>query len=201
MRLTTWGGICLALALLAAAPAAAQERSGSGVARHSADAPAMAASPYAGMAKRSVKAISEEQIGDLRAGRGMGLALAAELNGYPGPRHVLDLADALDLSEAQRSKLEELFAAMQAESVPIGAHLIAQETELDSQFAHKMVTFESLLTAMEAIGRSQTALRVSHLKYHLLTRALLTPAQVQHYNEARGYATHPAHEPRLHAND
>ena len=41
--------------------------------------------PYAGLEGRSVKALSEQQIADLRAGRGMGLALAAELNGYPGP--------------------------------------------------------------------------------------------------------------------
>jgi hypothetical protein len=39
--------------------------------------------PYAGLAGRSIKALSEQQIADLQAGRGMGLALAAELNGYP----------------------------------------------------------------------------------------------------------------------
>jgi hypothetical protein len=54
--------------------------------------------PYAGLEARSIKTLSDQQIGDLRAGRGMGLALAAELNGYPGPMHVLELADALGLS-------------------------------------------------------------------------------------------------------
>ena len=42
------------------------------------------ASPYAGWEHRPAKALSKEQIADLRAGRGMGLALPAELNGYPG---------------------------------------------------------------------------------------------------------------------
>ena len=42
-------------------------------------------SPYVGSEKRSLKALTDQQIADLRAGRGMGLALAAELNGYPGP--------------------------------------------------------------------------------------------------------------------
>ena len=57
--------------------------------------------PYAGMQQRSVKALSEQQIADLRAGKGMGLALAAELNGYPGPIHVLELGDQLNLSSVQ----------------------------------------------------------------------------------------------------
>src|SRR5438105_4502530 len=66
--------------------------------------------PYAGLEVRSIKALSDQQIGDLRAGRGMGLALAAELNGYPGPMHVLELADSLSLSDQQRAKIQELFA-------------------------------------------------------------------------------------------
>jgi len=39
--------------------------------------------------------LSEQQIRDLRAGLGLSLALAAEFNGYPGPRHRIELADAL----------------------------------------------------------------------------------------------------------
>ena len=49
---------------------------------------ANAQTPYAGMQTRPIKALSEQQVADLGAGRGMGLALAAELNGYPGPSHV-----------------------------------------------------------------------------------------------------------------
>jgi hypothetical protein len=65
-----------------------------------------AQSPYSGMQTRSIKALSEQQVADLTAGRGMGLALAAELNGYPGPFHVLELADKLifPLSNARASK-------------------------------------------------------------------------------------------------
>jgi len=74
--------------------------------------------PYAGLEGRSIKALSEQQVADLRAGRGMGLALAAELNGYPGPMHVLEMADALDLSGQQRAKMQKLFAAMKAEAIP-----------------------------------------------------------------------------------
>ena len=58
---------------------------------------------------RSIKALSEQQVNELGAGRGMGLALAAELNGYPGPSHVLELADKLELSADQRAKVQRLF--------------------------------------------------------------------------------------------
>jgi len=44
---------------------------------------AMSQQPYAGLQNRSIKTLSDQQIADLNAGRGMGLALAAELNGYP----------------------------------------------------------------------------------------------------------------------
>ena len=62
----------------------------------------------------------DQQVSDLRAGRGMGLALAAELNGYPGPSHVLVFADQLRLSSEQRTKVQEMFAAMKSETTPIG---------------------------------------------------------------------------------
>jgi hypothetical protein len=74
-------------------------------------------SPYVGFEGRAIKSLSDQQIGDLRAGRGIGLALAAELNGYPGPSHVLELAESLGLSEAQRARVQELFVAMKAETV------------------------------------------------------------------------------------
>ena len=64
---------------------------------------------YAGMQTREVKALSREEMADLTAGRGMGLALAAEFNGYPGPRHMLDLASQLSLTDEQRTGIQQLF--------------------------------------------------------------------------------------------
>ena len=69
----------------------------------------LAQSPYAGMQTRPIKALSTQQVDDLRAGRGMGLALAAELNGYPGPSHVLELSEKLALSPAQKERIQKLF--------------------------------------------------------------------------------------------
>ena len=42
-------------------------------------------SPYAGQESRAIKALSDSEIDDLANGRGMGLAKAGELNGYPSP--------------------------------------------------------------------------------------------------------------------
>jgi len=164
------GAVAL-LALIAFAPAAL----------------AQSQQPYASLEARPIKALSEQQIADLRAGRGMGLALAAELNGYPGPMHVLEMADALDLSSQQRAKIQELFAVMKADAIPLGERLIAQEAELDKAFANKTITAATLAASTEAIGATHSALRQTHLKYHLSTVEELTPAQTQRYAELRGY--------------
>src|SRR5215813_5702216 len=143
--------------------------------------------PYTGLQDRQIKALSSQQIDDLRAGRGMGLALAAELNGYPGPLHVLELADALQLSERQRTETKRLFEAMKAETVPIGERIIADEAALDRQFADKSVTRASLDEALSRIARNQAELRAAHLRYHLAMVELLSPAQTARYAELRGY--------------
>jgi hypothetical protein len=116
----------------------------------------------------------------------MGLALAAELNGYPGPSHVIELADKLHLSDAQRAKVAELFAAMRAETIPIGECLIAQEQDLERLFATKTITPLSLDEAVGSIVRTQGALRAAQFEYHLTTVAELRE-QVRPYAELRSY--------------
>jgi hypothetical protein len=90
---------------------------------------ANAQTPYAGLQTRTIKSLSEQQVADLGAGRGMGLALAAELNGYPGPSHVLELADKLELSVDQRASVQAMFDAMKAEAIPLGSKLLEQEAD------------------------------------------------------------------------
>lgn len=151
----------------------------------------LAQTPYAGMQMRPIKALSEQQLSDLNAGRGMGLALAAELNGYPGPSHVLEFADKLQLSPDQRSQVQALFDSMKSEALPLGTKLIEQESDLDRQFANRSVTPESLKASTAAIAATQGALRETHLKYHLSTAAILSPVQMQRYAELRGYGGQP----------
>src|SRR5215510_10931862 len=119
---------------------------------------------YAGMQERSVKALSNQQIADLRAGRGMALALAAELNGYPGPLHVLELADRLQLTIEQERRVRQLYEGMKAEAIAVGEKLIAIERELDQECAAHTMTTTKLASLMVQIGGTQGELRAVHLK-------------------------------------
>jgi hypothetical protein len=113
------------------------------------------------MQTRSIKALSEQQIADLKAGRGMGLALAAELNGYPGPVHVLELSDKLGLSAEQKSRIEALFESMKAEAVPLGEKLLAQETTLDQHDRGPTAKYSSQISPADCpnpLSRADAAL-------------------------------------------
>lgn len=159
----------------------------------------LAQSPYAGMQTRPIKALSSQQIDDLNAGRGMGMALAAELNGYPGPAHVLELSEKLALSSAQKERVQKLFESMKAEATPLGARLIEQEGTLDRQFADRSITPQALKDAVAQIGSTQAELRNAHLKYHLETAEMLSPDQMKQYAELRGYTSDaPATHHRMH---
>lgn len=178
----------LALVLSLAATAAAAQPHGHRHGSHGAHGGGPTPSqPYAGAEARPIKALSDEQVADLRAGRGMGLALAAELNGYPGPMHVLELADRLGLAPDQRARVEALFGAMKQEAIALGERVIEAEAALDRLFASRTVTSESLAAATQAVGMAQGALRASHLRHHLATAEVLTPEQIARYDRARGY--------------
>jgi hypothetical protein len=153
-------------------------------------------SPYAGLETRSVKSLSDKQIEDLRAGRGMGFALSAELNGYPGPLHVLELANELRLSDAQRAKTQELYHAVKGETVPLGEKLIEQEAELDKAFAAGAATPEIIADLTRRIGVTQAGIRAAHLGFHLSTKDLLSAWQLQRYAELRGYGSRAHSEHR-----
>ena len=147
----------------------------------------IAASPYAGLETRSIKALSPERIAALEAGSGAGYALAAELNGYPGPRHVLDLADALELTPAQRARTEALFSEMQRGAVSLGRELIRREAGLEKLFRDGAAAEPALMEQTAAIGATEARLRATHLKYHIRMADILTAAQRRKYNMLRGY--------------
>ena len=143
--------------------------------------------PYAGMQDRQIKALSPEQIDGLRSGRGMAMALPAELNRYPGPMHVLEHADRLGLSPDQRAALERQMQAMRAAAIALGERLIALEAELDALFASGKAEGSSVERPTAEIGVAQGQLRAVHLRMHLQTRATLSDAQVAEYVRLRGY--------------
>jgi Spy/CpxP family protein refolding chaperone len=125
-------------------------------------------------------------VDDLLAGRGMGMARPAELNGYPGPMHVLDLRDRLGLSPEQEAAVRAAFARMEAAAKPLGAELVERERALDRAFAGGGVTTEAVRSMAAAVGDLQGRLRAVHLAAHVETRAVLTDEQVRAYDALRG---------------
>ena len=194
MKLPGQVALCFALVCAFSVPATSQHHDGTAMPGLSADATTTPVSPYVGMERRAVKALSEQQIADLKTGRGMGLALAAELNGYPGPLHVLELADALQLTHEQRTRTKALFEAMKIETISIGEGILVEEVSLNRLFAEKVVTQALLDGAAGRIGTAQGALRSAHLRYHLAMVNLLTPAQIAHYAKLRGYVPSGPHQ-------
>jgi len=147
-----------------------------------------AADGYPGQQTRAIKSLAPEDVTDLLNGRGMGLAKAGELNHYPGPAHVIELHDKLDLTPDQLSAVQASFERMGAAAKPLGAELIERESALDRAFADGTVTQETLADATAAIGALQGRLRAVHLAAHLETHALLTRAQIARYDALRGYS-------------
>ncbi|MDH3713837.1 MAG: hypothetical protein OET44_08340 [Gammaproteobacteria bacterium] len=173
------------LAALAVAASGLVLRSVAGAA--SVGEPSKVESPYRGQQTRAIKALSPQQIDDYLNGRGLGYAKAAELNHYPGPRHVLDLAGELELTSRQTDKSQLIFAAMNAEAVALGKRLVEKESELDQQFANESIDESSLRELLTEIGGLEAELRYVHLSAHLKQKALLTGRQVHIYDRLRGY--------------
>jgi hypothetical protein len=143
--------------------------------------------PYAGQQSRDVKALSADEVDSLLAGKGMGFAKAAELNGFPGPAHVLELAPALHLTDEQRRQTEAIFASMQERAKTAGSALVDEERSLDASFRTKAVTSESLARSLARIGELQAQVRAAHLEAHLAQARILTDGQAARYASLRGY--------------
>jgi len=148
---------------------------------------AQTTSPYTGQEPRAIKALSEEEIRDLLEARGMGLAKAAELNSYPGPLHVLQLATELGLSDAQRKATDSLYASMRQRARSIGRQIVEAERTLDRAFVNGAIEPATLRSQVGAIATLQGELRAVHLEAHLAQHALLTPEQITRYDVLRGY--------------
>jgi len=144
-------------------------------------------SPYAGEESRSIKSLSAREIKSLRNGAGMGFAKLAELNHFPGPKHVLAIADDLELSSSQLASTESLYNEMRSRAMELGEQLIEKERQLDTQFSDASITELALNKALLEIGRLRAQLRYVHLEAHLRQRRLLTDEQVEKYDAIRGY--------------
>lgn len=100
---------------------------------------------------------------------------------------MLELADALTLTPAQREESERLLHTHKAQARTLGAQVVAAERELDRLFASGSVDAAELAVAVSSAGQAHIAYRLSHLEAHRVQRELLSAAQVAEYDRRRGY--------------
>jgi len=151
------------------------------------------ASPYVGQERREIKALSKEEVGGYLSGDGMGFAKAAELNHYPGPKHVLLLAERLQLSDEQRARTETIFQKMKDQAVSLGKQLVEKERLLDARFAAANISSNELEQLVIEVSVIQGQIRAAHLQAHIAERAVLTADQLVRYDALRGYEISGAH--------
>lgn len=151
-------------------------------------------SEYAGEEMRGIKSLSADEIEGLKAGAGTpfnGMAKPAELNGYPGPRHVLDAYEAgeFELSGRQLRQVRSLFNEMKKQAIPLGEQIIQVEQEMDDAFSSGEINAEDLKLYISKSGGLYSELRFVHLYTHLKMMEVLSAEQVEIYNQLRGYTS------------
>lgn len=144
-------------------------------------------SPYAGQELREIKTLSSEDIAELKRGGGWGLAKAAELNGVPGPSHVLEMKRHIGLSADQKASTQRIFEQMREDAMVEGKRLIAAEMALEIGFREGSSDQHSLRARLRQIEAIRANLRYVHLAAHLRMMGVLKEEQVKRYNELRGY--------------
>ena len=145
------------------------------------------ASPHAHGQSAELASLSEAEVRALRSDAGMGLARAAELSHFPGPKHLLELASALGLDAAQVARVEEIHSAMHAQAVAKGEAILEAEGHLAHLFASGHASVESVTRATSQLGELRGALQAIHLIGHLEAAHVLSAEQIAHYDRLRGY--------------
>ena len=148
-------------------------------------------SQYAGQQARKIKSLSQDDINELLRGGGWGLAKAAELNGIPGPAHLLELKSELNLSAVQIAAIAGIHKNMRIAAVRKGKELIKLEQRLEFQFVNKTLNEDRLKKILKDIAEVRSVLRFIHLSTHLKTPELLRPSQIIKYKILRGYQDDP----------
>ena len=148
-------------------------------------------SKYVGQEHRNIKSLSPDDIKELKRGGGWGLAKAAELNGVPGPAHILEMAEKINLTDEQKRKIQKIYNDMKVEAVALGEQLIRLELELNSGFSNGTINKILLDKSVREIEKVRAKLRLVHLSTHLKTPNILSNEQIILYNELRGYSKDP----------
>jgi hypothetical protein len=146
-------------------------------------------SKYIGQEKRDIKSLSNDDIKELRTGAGWGLAKAAELNGLPGPKHILEIKKEIELTAAQEKMIIALYEDMNRKAIELGNKLIEYEKELNNRFAERNINEKVLEELLIKIAETYKSLRYTHLSAHLKTPSIISEEQIKKYNKLRGYSS------------
>ncbi|MBD2001282.1 hypothetical protein H6G00_32610 [Leptolyngbya sp. FACHB-541] len=157
-------------------------------------------SPYSNQLSGPVRGLSIQEIDDLLNGHGAGYARTAELNSYPGPAHVLELQEQLELSAEQIQRIETVFQEMNTKAKNIGQEIVVREQEFSASFASGVITPAELQTQTESLAELYGELRATHLEAHLEITPMLSSEQITAYNTLRGYTSSEAPNEHHHRN-
>lgn len=149
-------------------------------------------SKYIGQESRITKSLSSEDIESLETGTGDafgGMAKLAELNGYPGPRHILDLEKELGLTTVQKENITIIYNDMKREALKLGQEILQIEKTANELFANKSISDSELQRLILKSAENYGKLRYIHLNTHLKMIGILSQEQIILYNTLRGYNT------------
>ncbi|MGW8283196.1 MAG: Spy/CpxP family protein refolding chaperone [Gemmatimonadota bacterium] len=130
-----------------------------------------------GMGGGMLGGISAQEKEALLKGSGLGAGMIAMMNGYPGPKHVLEMGDELELTAAQREEIGTIFGEAKASFVELGTTIVEKDEALTALFTSGSATTAQVETLAREIGDLQGQLRAGHLNAHIRTYDALTPAQ------------------------
>lgn len=144
-------------------------------------------SPYVSQADSPVRGLTAQEVADLQNGAGAGYARTAELNGHPGPRHVLELRRELGLSPAVAERVQAEADRMSVRARQIGQEIVRREADLSAAFARGGLAKDDLARRTRELALLYADYRAVHLEAHLAITPLLTKEQIAKYNLLRGY--------------
>jgi Spy/CpxP family protein refolding chaperone len=156
-------------------------------------------SPYAGQQTREIKSLSESDIKSLNNGEGWGLAKPAELNGVPGPAHILELKKELTLSSAQIVAVQTIWNAMNLSAREYGQYYLESEAKIEAFFQTAQADETQLSALLTESANHLAKLRQIHLQAHLQVKPVLTHHQLMTYQQLRGYANAKGHTGHKHS--
>ncbi|MGH1438645.1 MAG: hypothetical protein ACRBBR_00930 [Cellvibrionaceae bacterium] len=153
---------------------------------------------YSGQENRPIKSLSESDMLALKNGSGWGLAKSAELNGLPGPVHVIELQEELDLSESQLKQVQAIWQNMNSEAIKQGERYIQAEKAIERYFQERRDNAQELKALLAHSAQQLALLRGVHLDAHLKIKPILSQHQVMLYKRHRGYDHSSAHHTNHH---